>query len=105
ASFAPKQSGGRWDIGHGAVADALAHADRVFALNPADAECVLPLLTQPERLVQLPPFLETAPFRALQKLESRAAAATAHRLAPSEPWLLAVAMMREDQKLLSYRCL
>ena len=45
ASYAPKQAGGRWDIGHRAVADALSRAALVLQLNPADAECVLPLLS------------------------------------------------------------
>ena len=40
ASYAPKQAGGRWDLGHRAVAEAIRHAALVLQLNPADAECV-----------------------------------------------------------------
>lgn len=105
ASFAPKQAGGRWDLGHRAVADAIRQADRIFQLNPADAECVLPLLKRPERLVRLAPFLRTAPFREPERAASRAAIIEQYGLAEGEPLLLAVAMMRSDQKLLSYRCL
>lgn len=105
ASYAPKQAGGRWDIGHHAVADAIRHASLVLQLNPADAECVLPLLDSPERLVPLPPFLETAPFRAPMRQRSRAAIGRLFDLDSERPWLVTVAMMRDDQKLLSYRCL
>jgi glycosyltransferase involved in cell wall biosynthesis len=105
ASFAPKQAGGPWDLGHRAVADAIRQADRVFQLNPADAECVLPLLNNPERLVRSAPFLRTAPFREPKRAASRAVIAAEYGLAGDEPWLLTVAMMRSDQKLLSYRCL
>ena len=76
----------------------------VLQPNPADAECVRPLLDAPDRLVPLAPFLETAPFRAPDRARERArdrrrcSASTA-----DAPWLLAVAMMRDDQKLLSYR--
>jgi glycosyltransferase involved in cell wall biosynthesis len=105
ASYAPKQAGGRWDLGHHGVADAIRRADRIFQLNPADAECVLPLLKEPERLVRFAPFLRTAPFREPNRAASRAIIATEHGLAEGEPWLLTVAMMRNDQKLLSYRCL
>jgi glycosyltransferase involved in cell wall biosynthesis len=105
ASYAPKQAGGRWDRGHRAVADAIRQADRVFHLNATDAECVAPLLHSPERLAPLPPFLDAVPFRAPNRDASRGAVAAAYGLDPAEPWLLTVAMMREDQKLLSYRCL
>jgi glycosyltransferase involved in cell wall biosynthesis len=105
ASYAPKQADGLWDLGHRAVADAIRHADRIFQPNPADAECVLPLLDEPERLVLLRPFLETKLFRTPKREESRAAMAELLKLDPAEPWLVTVAMMRDDQKLLSYRCL
>ncbi|MBA3519863.1 MAG: glycosyltransferase family 4 protein [Rhizobiales bacterium] len=105
ASFAPKQANGPWAIGHRAVEAALRHADRVFQPNPADNECVLPLLRSTDRLVPLKPFLETAPFRATERDESRRDMAAAFGIDPCAPWLLTVAMMRHDQKLLSYRTL
>jgi glycosyltransferase involved in cell wall biosynthesis len=105
ASYAPKQAGGRWDLGHNAVADALGHAALVLQLNPSDAECVLPLLDSPDRLASLPPFLETAPFRAPKRQSSRAAIGKLFDIDVAQPWLLTVAMMRDDQKLTSYRVL
>ena len=105
ASYAPKQAGGRWNIGHRAVAEALRQAEIAFQLNPNDAECVLPLLASPDRLVPLPPFLETAPFRAPKRQQSRKTVGRQYGLDPEMPWLLTVAMMRDDQKLASYRVL
>jgi glycosyltransferase involved in cell wall biosynthesis len=105
ASHAPKQARGRWALGHEAAARALRRADLVLQPNPADSECVLPVLSAPDRLVSLPPFLDTAPFRALKRETSRRQFAERLGLDSAEPWLLTVAMMREDQKLLSYRCL
>ena len=105
ASFAPKQAGGAWDLGHRAVAEALKRAALVLQLNPADTECVLPLLSDPERLHTLAPFLETGPIRAIDQGESRNVVARLFDLDVALPWLVTVAMMRDDQKLLSYRCL
>jgi glycosyltransferase involved in cell wall biosynthesis len=105
ASFAPKQAGGRWDLGHRAVARAIGSADLVLQLNPNDAEGVKPLVAAAERLSPLKPFLDTRPFRDAAASADRAAMASLYGLDASVPWLLAVAMMRHDQKLLSYRCL
>ncbi len=105
ASSAPKQSGGRWDRGHRAVAQAIGRADLVLQLNPNDAEGVRPLLADPGRLSPLPPFLDTRPFREAAAAADRARMAERHSLDPSVPWLVTVAMMRHDQKLSSYRCL
>ena len=63
ASYAPKQAGGRWNLGHAAVARTLHGADLVLQLNPADVEGVRPLLAASERLVPLRPFLDTRPYR------------------------------------------
>jgi glycosyltransferase involved in cell wall biosynthesis len=105
ASYAPKQEGGKWALGHRAVGEAVQNADLILQPNPVDAECVLPLLTEPKRMKALRPFTDTAPFRALDRVASRAAVSALLGLDESVPWLVTVAMMREDQKLLSYRIL
>jgi glycosyltransferase involved in cell wall biosynthesis len=92
-SYAPKQGGGRWQTGHRAVEEALRRADAVFGLNPADRECVLPLLRDPRRLIALSPFLDAQRYRAPLREPSAA------------PRLIAVAMMRPGDKLASYRLL
>lgn len=106
ASFAPKQAGGPWAVGHAAAA-ALPLADAVFAPNPADEGCVVPLLATRERFVDLPPFLDTEPYfaAAAERDKHRAALAAELDLDPETPWILAVAMMRPGDKLASYRVL
>ncbi len=107
ASFAPKQAGGRWALGHEAVEAALRRADGVIHLNSRDAICVEPLLKPGAASVQIRPFLETVPFA------TAAAGRAAHRKALSErfdipagtPIMLAVGMMRQGDKLESYRVL
>jgi glycosyltransferase involved in cell wall biosynthesis len=90
ASFAPKQAGGPYALGHDAVGKALRSADLVFGLNPADAECVRPLLAAPDRYVALAPFLDASLY----------AVAAPRQNGPLR--MLTAAMMRNDQKRDSY---
>jgi glycosyltransferase involved in cell wall biosynthesis len=94
ASSAPKQAGGNWQVGHRAVEEALHRADAVLGLNPADRECVLPLLRDPQRWIALSPFLD-----------ARCYGGRRARCPSSPPRLIAVAMMRHGDKLASYRVL
>ncbi|SRR6266851_4259049 len=94
ASSAPKRAGGSWQVGHRAVEEALRRADAVLGLNPADRECVLPLLSDPRRWIALSPFLDISRYGGRR---------ARHRSAP--PRLIAVAMMRHGDKLASYRLL
>ena len=93
ASYAPKQAGGPWAEGHRAIERAIRQADVVIGLNPADRDCVLPLLPDRSRWAALKPFLDAAVF------SPRAS----RRIGP--PRLIAVAMMRHGDKLASYRIL
>lgn len=93
ASFAAKRAGGAWADGHRAVERALRHADVVLGLNPVDRAGVLPLLLEPRRSVDLPPFLDVRDYRSEGRLTAEA------------PRLIAVAMMRRGDKLASYRLL
>jgi glycosyltransferase involved in cell wall biosynthesis len=93
ASFAPKREDGPWAFGHRAVAAALRQADAVLGLNPADRDCVMPLLSDPSRWVAIAPFLDASAYCA--RFPDKATA----------PRLIAVAMMRPGDKLASYRLL
>ncbi len=95
ASYAPKRAVGRWQLGHRAVADALARTDAVFGLNPADRDCVLPLLQDRQRWIALPPFLDAQLYRPRHRAPAL----------DTGPRLIAVAMMRPGDKLASYRLL
>lgn len=106
ASHAPKRDVGSWAEGSRAAARAIAGADLVFNLNPADAPCVRPLLADPGRLVSLPPFIDADAFEpAPERLPARAQLRARLKIAADEPLLLTVAMMRPGAKLASYLCL
>jgi glycosyltransferase involved in cell wall biosynthesis len=107
ASLAEKRRSGEWQIGHRATTEAIRRADRVIGLNSADREGVLPALTRPEHWTALLPFLDTAPFDTMLagRRAARARVAERARLETALPWLVTVAMMRDDVKLESYRLL
>ncbi len=107
ASFAPKQAGGAWALGHAAVEAALRRADGVIHLNSRDAVCVEPLLKPRAASVQIRPFCETVPFATASaaRAQNRAALVERFGIDPTTPILLTVAMMRRGDKLDSYRAL
>jgi len=93
ASHAAKRAAGPWADGHRAVERAVRGADAVVGLNSADRDGVLPLLRDPARWIALPPFLDAAAYPARDPRRADA------------PRLIAVAMMRDGDKLESYRVL
>jgi glycosyltransferase involved in cell wall biosynthesis len=94
ASHAPRRAQGPTRLGHRAVERALAAADLVLTVNPRDVAGVKARLRSGARQAWLPPFLDTAPFRALPR-----------RAGNEPPLLLSVGMMRTRDKLESYRVL
>ncbi len=107
ASLAPKRAGGPWAIGHEATLAGIAAADRLFVINPVDRDCLAVLASDPARLVDLPAFLDAAPYRraAAERAVHRRHIAERHAVAGEPPWLVTVAMMRPGDKLASYRVL
>ncbi len=105
ASHAPKRSEGPWAIGHAASAAGVMAADCVLCLNPADVACLLPLVRDRSRVIQLAPFLDPEPYRRVTRGAARSELAARLGLDAGPPWLLAVGMMREGDKLRSYRIL
>jgi glycosyltransferase involved in cell wall biosynthesis len=93
ASDAPKQAGRAWAAGRDAAERAIRRADAVIGLNPADRDCILPLLRDRWRWVPMKPFLDAGSYNR-----------RTHR-AGGPPRLIAVAMMRYGDKLASYRIL
>jgi glycosyltransferase involved in cell wall biosynthesis len=104
ASFAPKQADGPWREGHLATEGAIRNADVVLALTRIDAEGLAPLIAPPAELRLLLPFLDPEPFQTVgaERARHRAGLAMRFGLDPKTPWLLAVAMMRQDVKRDSY---
>lgn len=111
ASVFHGQAAGPWAAGYRATVDSVKGAAAVIGLNSADTPAVLPLVRDPRRLVPLRPFLDTGAFDAAadgngtRKAERRGRLARRFGLDPGTPWLLAVAMMREGDKLASYETL
>jgi glycosyltransferase involved in cell wall biosynthesis len=104
ASLAPRQAAGPWACGHRATEAALRQADVVIGLTAVDLECLAALVRPPAQLRHLPPFLDPAPYAAARGARDRHRAEIAARWAmdPGRPWLLTVAMMRQDVKRDSY---
>jgi len=105
ASHAPKRAGGPWDLGHRAAAVQIAAADAVLCLTRLDLDCVAPLVQAPSRLHHLPPFIDDAAVTGAAGCGAarRRALSEEHGLDVASPWLIAVGMMREGDKLESYR--
>lgn len=107
ASHAGKRSNSPWARGHAATAVALARADAVINLNPADVAGVTSATSASAMVVMLKPFIDGADFAAAANRRDILRVGFAQRfgLDPAQPWLLTVAMMREGDKLASYRIL
>jgi glycosyltransferase involved in cell wall biosynthesis len=107
ASLAGKRAAGAYALGHRGALAAVRAADAIFVINPADREALEPQLASHSRLIELPAFLDTAGYRTLagERDRLRRELATARGFDLDRPWLLSVAMMREGDKLTSYRLL
>lgn len=104
ASYAPKQAGGAWDLGHRAAERALHRADLVIGLNPVDSECVRALMTPEQRYETIAPFIDIAPYTqaVADRRLYRAMAAGQYGMDANVPWLMTAAMMRRGDKQRSY---
>jgi glycosyltransferase involved in cell wall biosynthesis len=113
ASLNPARAWGANAAGHDAARAAVAAADAIIELNPADREGVAGAVKPGAAIIGLPPFIDAAAIDPEPGSESprrtRSGAATLkcalarkHGLDAADPWLLAVAMMREGDKLESY---
>ncbi len=107
ASHADKRARGPWALGHDGAARAIRRAQLLLCPTRDDVAGLLPLASNPERVVWLPPFLDVEPFaRArLAREEHRSRLAAGHGLDGKLPWISIAAMMRPGDKLASYRVL
>jgi glycosyltransferase involved in cell wall biosynthesis len=103
ASHAPKQAEGPWKLGFNAAAAAIMQAACVFHMTTLDSACLKPLVRLPNKLVLLPPFLDTDTYLADAELkidvEDLVLEAGGQ---PGKKNLLVVAMMRSGDKYVSY---
>jgi len=109
ASHAAKRAGGPWDIGHQGALQAIQRADLLLCPTRDDMDGLRAALSDPaaapQRIAHMPPFLDPLLFRAAagERAIHRARLARAHGLDEAVPWIATVAMMREGDKLASYR--
>lgn len=105
ASVAPRRANGGWSMGYAASRSAIAAADLVLAMTRKDLAGLRGVARG--QLALFPPFLDTSPFvtASARRPAIRWKLAREHKLDAGRPWLLAVAMMRPDVKLLSYQLL
>ncbi|KAB2870623.1 MAG: glycosyltransferase family 4 protein, partial [Bauldia sp.] len=96
-----------WARGLAQVGRSIAAADLIVGLNPADAECVKPLMRAGAAYVEVPPFIDGSSFRAAasRREEARRGLAAAAGLDARRPWIIAVGMMRSGNKLACYQTL
>ena len=106
ASHAQKRASGPWAIGHEAAAEAIGRARLVLSPSRDDLDGLQELVSK-DRVVQVPPFLDPAPYRAAarRREKHREKIARASGLDPRVPWIVVAAMMRGGDKLASYRAL
>ena len=107
ASFAPKQAGGRWAMGHDATAEAIRRADIVLCPTRQDVVCVEPLVLSRDRVIRLHPFLDPAPYSRASGMrrEYRDAIGATFGLDPGVPWILAAPKMKTADEVESCRAL
>ncbi|MBO0332832.1 glycosyltransferase family 4 protein [Sneathiella sp. CAU 1612] len=103
ASHAPKRARGGWQMGYEAAASAIRSARAVFHMTRLDGECLKPLIAADNALVLLPPFVDIETFIENAAQIDIDAAVTNAGGRKDVNNLLAVAMMRGGDKLMSYQ--
>jgi len=105
ASYARAEASGAHARWLSYTARAIARARAVLSLTAEDEESIRPLVPSTARLYRLAPFLDLAPYRAIDREAARRALADALPLDLGRPWLLAVATMQTGAALASWRLL
>jgi glycosyltransferase involved in cell wall biosynthesis len=105
-SVAQKQRDGRWHEGHAAAVAAIRGADEVICINPADVPGVAAIRDPQAPPVHLAPFFDVAAFVAAARVDADGRTLPlALGLPRDSPRLIAIAMMRHGDKLVSFRAL
>jgi glycosyltransferase involved in cell wall biosynthesis len=94
-SRASKRANGSWALGHEGAEAALDHADAILVMTAHDRQALETVRPQRQSLIDLPPFIDLQEWPATGDRPPL----------NTEPRLLTVAMMREGDKLASYRIL
>ena len=105
ASYAPKQAGGPWHSGHVQAKKCIGRANAIISVNPIDSHCVREIARSDCHIGHIMPFLEAVEENSKSKFELRERLCSQNNLDQQCVWLIAVAMMREGDKMSSYRML
>jgi glycosyltransferase involved in cell wall biosynthesis len=105
ASYSAKQAHGAWSTGLQQVVHALDQAAAIICLNPRDIPALQKLPASADKIHTLLPFLDVSDIKPTQRPAARKELARQYDLNPDLPWIISVAMMRDDAKLISYRYL
>ena len=105
ASYARAEAGGAHARWVSYTARAIARARAVLSLTAEDEESIRSLVPSTARRYRLAPFLDLAPYRAIDRGAARLVLAAELLLDPARPWLLAVAPMQSGAPLASWRLL
>lgn len=105
ASIGQKQSGGPWDPGYQSSLTSIQLAQKIFTINPTDAEGLRTVVTDDRKLISMTPFLDLEALNPSDRNQLRNEIAAKLKIDPDKYWLLSVAMMRNDSKLRSYEVL
>ena len=96
ASIGHKQSGGLWDLGYQSSLSSIRLAQRIFTINPMDAEALLTVVSDKRKLIPIAPFLDREGLITADKNRLRNEIAARLKIDPDKYWLLSVAMMRRE---------
>ena len=103
ASHAPKRAAGPWESGYAAAEQAIRSARAVFHMTRLDGECLKPIIAQGHELILLPPFIDMEAFQEQAVPVDVAAEVARAGGRKGVQNLLCVAMMRDGDKMESYR--
>ncbi|MEO1020191.1 MAG: glycosyltransferase family 4 protein, partial [Pseudomonadota bacterium] len=102
ASFAEKQRNGRWQLGHERMVHTVNTADQLLAMTRVDAEG-LQRIVRFDTVRSFPPFIGKARYaESTGRQTLRQELVHRYKLDTAVPWILTVAMMRDDVKFQSY---
>jgi glycosyltransferase involved in cell wall biosynthesis len=104
ASDSPRRREGVWAAGYAQALHALSTADLLLGITRHDIPGLVNCVGE-ARVQYFAPFIDNAAFAtaAADRPRHRTALAERYKLSPSTPWLLAVGMMRDGDKLASFR--
>lgn len=103
ASYAEKQTDGAWRSGCAQTLVALEIASAIICLNPMDIPALQNLPNYHHKIHRLMPFMQPAPKPSKSKTILRQQIAKTYDVNPALPWVICVAMMRNDAKYDSYQ--